>query len=160
MDQPPSPVQRFYVAPANNLAGGTILTGTVEGWASNPAAVILKEYNGTQTPLFHVSLPDGTKTPIVETVPQFEFGSVFSSPGALFVQPSMRQSEPVERNGDGSIAGRQNVLPRHITYEGGEEYRNDVVGTVGSRLYIFGANSVLWWFGFWVKHQFNGRGYA
>lgn len=152
--QPTSTVQRFYVAPSNNLAGGMILTGTLEGWASNPAAVILKEYNGSQTPLFHVSLTDGTKTPLVETVPQFEFGTVSASPAALFVQPSVRQPELLVLNRDGRIAGQQNIPPRHIVYDGGEEYRNELVGTVGTRLYIFGANPndvedstqhALWW---------------
>jgi hypothetical protein len=141
-DQPPiTMVQRFYVAPSNNLAGGTILTGTVEGWASNPAAIILKEYTGELTlPLFHISLTDGTKTPIVETVPQFEFGAVASTSTALFVQPTVRQAETLVLAGDGSIVGRQNIPPRHIVYDGGEEYRSELVGAFGTRLYIFGGN--------------------
>lgn len=141
IDQPSTnTVQRFYVAPSHNLAGGTILTGTVEGWAMNPPAVILKEYNGEQTPMFHVSLTDGTKTPIVETVPQFEFGSVASTATALFVQPTVRQAETLVLAGNGTIAGRQSIPPRHIVYDGGDEYRLEFVGVSGSRLYVFGGN--------------------
>jgi hypothetical protein len=141
LDQPPSNgMPDIYIAPVSNLAGGTIVAGSVEGWRSHPAAVIIKEYNGEQTPIFYVSLTDGTRTPIVDTVPQFEFGTVVSSPATLFVQPSMRQSALLVLNGDGTIAGRQSVPPRHIVYDGGEEYRNELVGAVGSRLYIFGAN--------------------
>lgn len=141
IDQPPSPVQRIYVAPTAKLAGGMILEGTVEGWRSTPAAAIVKEYYGEPTtPLFYLSLIDGTKTPIVDTVPQFNFGSVATSPVALFVQPTVREAETLVLGADGTIAGRQNIPPRHIVYDGGEEYRSEFVGVVETRLYVFGGN--------------------
>lgn len=140
IDQPPTGMPGIYIAPVTQLAGGTMLEGSVEGWRSHPAAVVIKEYHGEQTPMFYWSLTDGTKTAIVETVPQYEFGSVTGTSVALFVQPTVRHPEILLLDAIGQIVGQQSIPPRHIVYDGGEEYRAEVVGASGTRLYIFGGD--------------------
>jgi hypothetical protein len=77
-----------YVAPVSTLPNGVILKGTVEGWHSNPSAMVIRERNGDINTLYWLSLEDNRKTLLFPNLEVYTYPTTLATQEAFFLQPS------------------------------------------------------------------------
>ncbi len=133
------PVERYYLAPTNNLSAGVIVTGSHSGWQTNPAAAFFVRNTAGNTVYLRAALPDGNVTALHETLPPNIYPDALATEAALFVVLDHALGTVEVRTPTGAVVATAEIPLYRYVFENGQEDYTDLLAAKDTRAYFLGG---------------------